>query len=270
MDKTQKLEKRWFKYRAQKIILSTALILALLLSMLIGYFSFFKQEIFNDFFKKEKLSEASMIMPNVKPDIEIIKTTLLEENNISVSASDFLVLKEEKIEEEIKKETLSLEPVIPIVDMENEKFYSSKRKVKKASVRRVVHAKKATYLTASELKNTQGSRDTTKLKKINLTSSSKNYIETMKLKFSKRKTARDALLLAKAFYRRGQYKASEKWALRANKLDSDNAESWIIFASSKAKMGQKNEAIKILFTYYQRSKSTKVRAVIDKIKIGQI
>ena len=92
----------------------------------------------------------------------------------------------------------------------------------------------------------------------------------MKGKFSKTKNSRDALLLAKAFYREGNYKESERWALEANKLNSNLDESWIVFAQAKAKLGKKREAINILAMYYKRTKSSKVKAVLEEVKMGKL
>jgi tetratricopeptide (TPR) repeat protein len=269
MDKTRKLENRWLKYKIQKVILSIAVVLALFLVALLSYFYVFEKDLLYDFLGEERVIETplSQNMADFNNSISFI-----DESNLS--AVPPLIIEEEEVRVEVKEEffieeTLSLEPIIPIIDMEKERHTHVRSTAKRASVSKTVRAKPANYLTSSELKNVGTSRDTTKLKKIHLTSSSKNYVETMKLKFLKNKNPRDALLLAKVFYKRGAYNESEKWALTANKLDYKQADSWIVFAKSKAKMGQKDEAIKILYTYYKKSKSAKVKAVIEKIKTGE-
>ena len=284
MDKTQKLEKRWFKYRIYNLISSMTSVLGVVLIGLLLYVGFFTNIFFDkNFFKKETIQEKIVVEKSLdrKEKPLLIEGNNIEENNISVASIAPLVsiapLASLKTDEVVvpllvEKETISLAPVIPIVDMEREEQsrHSKKRVVKRVTTIKTVQAKRATFLTTSELKHRQGSRDTTKLKKINLTSSSANYIETMKAKFAKSKHPREALLLAKAFYSKGEYKESEKWALVSNKLESKEVDSWIVFASSKAKMGQKDEAIKILFTYYKKERSEKVKAVIEKIKRGQL
>ncbi len=87
----------------------------------------------------------------------------------------------------------------------------------------------------------------------------------MKDKFQKNKNPREALLIAKAYYRAGNYKESEKWALKANGLNRNLEESWLLFAKSKNALGQKDEALKILITYYNKTRSPKVRLLIEKI-----
>jgi len=180
------------------------------------------------------------------------------------------------------KEKLALEPVIPIIEMEQERTKSSRTKAshRKKVVSKTVHAKRNSYLTAQELKRGKADddissyngnrRDTTRLKKIHLHSSSIDYVEKMKKKFSKSRNPREALLLAKEFYKQGAYAKAENWALRANKIDSNLDESWIIFAQSKAKMAKKEEALKILVAYYNKTKSDKVKVAILRIKKGKI
>jgi len=76
----------------------------------------------------------------------------------------------------------------------------------------------------------------------------------------------DSLFLAKSYFRKGNYKKSEYWALQTNKVSSNIEESWIIFAKSKVKLGRKNEAIQILNNYVKRSKSRSARNLLYKLK----
>jgi len=263
MDKIEKLEQRWFKYKAKKVGSSTFIFLLFPLFIAGGYFIGVHFDKLEDMLFNKKIASnhiESKVVPIIKQEEKNI--TILTPSPLSTIALNVG-----------KKEELSLEPIIPIIDMEREKAKSYKPVVThhKKSVSKGVRAKPNTYLTAKELSKVKSnSRDTTHLKKIHLYSSSKNYIEMMQEKFSKSKQPREALLLAKEFYRKGAYKKSEGWALRANKIDSNLDESWIIFAQSKAKMDKKTEAIKILLAYYDKTKSAKVKRAIEKIKSGKI
>ena len=171
-----------------------------------------------------------------------------------------------------------LEPIIPVIDLKKEEsVHYVKRAVKKRykSKKRLVKAKANDYLTAKELASMSRVESTTYskphvMKKIKIHSTSANYIETMKEKYQHSHSFRDALLLAKAFYKKGAYQEAEEWALKANKINSKLEESWLIFAKSKAKMGKKQEAINILAKYYTKSKSSKAKALIGQIKTGKI
>ena len=255
MNKIAKLEQRWKIYRAKKIVSFLLFLSILYVVGAGGYYAFLNRSLVVGLFSKEI-------------DLEESNDSTLQEQSMALEGEL------EKAEPtEVIVEELSLKPVIPIIDMEKEKVHRSKPVEHKENTHsKRVKAKPSTYLTVKELSGVRkdDERDTRSLKKIHLHSSSKNYIETMKGKFSKSKNSRDALLLAKAFYREGNYKESERWALEANKLDSDLDESWIVFAQAKAKLGKNNEAINILAMYYKRTKSPKVKAVLEKIKMGKL
>jgi tetratricopeptide (TPR) repeat protein len=80
----------------------------------------------------------------------------------------------------------------------------------------------------------------------------------------------DSLFLAKSYYRKGNYKKAEYWALETNKVNGNIEESWLIFAKSKVKLGRKNEAINILKTYIKRSNSAEAKRLLYKIKKGTL
>ena len=76
----------------------------------------------------------------------------------------------------------------------------------------------------------------------------------------------DSLFLARVYYKKGKYRKSAHWALQTNKLNGDIEESWLIFARSKAKTGQKNEAIRVLKEYAKRSNSVAAKKLLKKLK----
>jgi len=80
----------------------------------------------------------------------------------------------------------------------------------------------------------------------------------------------DSLFLAKAYYRKGNYKKAEYWALQTNKVNENIEESWLIFVKSKVKLGRKNEAIRILTAYIKRSNSAEAKSLLHKIKKGTL
>ncbi len=78
-----------------------------------------------------------------------------------------------------------------------------------------------------------------------------------------------ALKLAEKFYNKKDYKQAQKWALKANDLDSKNEKSWIIFAKSLAKNGKPTKAIQALNAYLKTNPNSKqATALIRKIKHG--
>ena len=96
-------------------------------------------------------------------------------------------------------------------------------------------------------------------------SSLDDYLDVEK-RFLTSKDVDDSLFLAKAYYNMGKYDKSEYWALQTNKINSTIDESWIIFAQSKVKLGQRNEAISILGNYIKRTDSEQAKNSLLKIK----
>ncbi len=256
--KIEELEKRWYRYKLKMIMipLSSSIVTAFVGSG--GYYIYDKHYIHN----KPRTAVLSATKEVVHSEIEPVKVVKVESKDTKKDDS-----------------TILLEPIIPVIDLEKEEVvhYVKKSVTKRHTPNtRLVRAKANDYLTAKEL-STMGraERVTTPskphiIKRIKLHSTSANYIETMKEKYAHSHSSRDALLLAKAYYKKGAYSEAEGWALRANEINSKLEDSWLMFAKSKAKMGKKQEAINILAKYYTKSKSVKAKALIGQIKTGKI
>jgi len=80
----------------------------------------------------------------------------------------------------------------------------------------------------------------------------------------------DALFLAKSYYKNGNYKKAEYWALQANRLDETMEESLLIFVKSKVKLGNKNEALSILTSYIKKANSEEGRKLLYEIENGKL
>ncbi len=279
MDNIRELEKRWYYYKVKKILLFLNSFGFVVMLGLGSYYAFIKVHLIENIFNTETLLVKSEI-ETPKLTVEPVLVAKPIENVIkSIEPREIVMAsKNEGIEGSVPHE-VSLEPIIPIIDMEKEERKSTHTTKYRAPSRQtaqsgLVRAKPSAYLTASELATINGksysssshSRDTRSIKKINLNGTSDNYIETIKKKFASNKQPREALLLAKAFYAEKNYNKSEEWALKANKLDSNLEESWYLFAKSKAKLGQKADAIKILTSYYKQRHLPKAKALIIKIK----
>ena len=91
------------------------------------------------------------------------------------------------------------------------------------------------------------------------------YLEVEK-RFYETADPDDALFLANTYFNKGEFKKAEYWALQANKIDDTIEESWILFAESKIANGQKEEAVKVLKSYIQKSDSQTARSLLEKIE----
>jgi tetratricopeptide (TPR) repeat protein len=105
--------------------------------------------------------------------------------------------------------------------------------------------------------------------KVTTEDGSKPSIESAKYNFEQFKSTNDSLYLARTYYEKGNYSKAQKWALTTNNLDNKLEESWFIFAKSKAKRGQKKEAIEILSAYIKKTNSAKAKELLNNIKKGK-
>lgn len=106
--------------------------------------------------------------------------------------------------------------------------------------------------------------------KIQISTKEINSIDELKQKCDYTNNSHYCSALAEKLYEDKYYKDAIKYALKANSIDSENEKSWIIFAKSKAKLGHKNDAIKILQTYLNSSPSKQVEFILEEIKRGTL
>ena len=269
MHKVKELEKKWFQYKIKQMLMPAIKISSLYLLVVGSYYLYDKNGDIVLSPNKTNVLGVSMEMND----------STIEKKIVSVKT---VPQPQEEIAQEVE-EKIVLRPIIPVIDMEREERISEtvkhRKQVKKyhsAKPQNSLKAKKNSYLTAKELATIAKPQrhievvPHRKTKKIHFTSTSTNYVERMKQKFSKSKSPRDALLLAKAYYKKQNYSEAEEWALSANKLDNSLEDSWLLFAKSKAKLGKKKEALKILLSYYRKSQSSKAKSLIGQIKTGRI
>lgn len=283
MRKLEELEHKWFNYKIKTILMPMVKVSSLYLVAVSLYYVYDKKEhLFSSVYAPSHhmtkvlgvSTEAnnSVMARVVQP--EETKPEVIKKEEVAPSASSSL-------------EKVSFAPVIPVIDMEKEeRVHHVKKRVKTkrkhVAKSNLVKAKANAYLTPKEL-GVMGKSSAKvasakvvsvqkphKTKKMHFTSTRANYAETIKSKFSKSNNPRDALLLAKLYYKKNNFKEAEKWALSANKLNNSLEESWFLFAKSKVKLGKKHEALKILVSYYKKSNSTKAKALIMQIKMGKI
>ena len=79
----------------------------------------------------------------------------------------------------------------------------------------------------------------------------------------------DSLFLARSYYKKGNYKKSEYWALETNKVNPNIEESMLIFVKSKMKLGRKQEARNILTVYLKKSNSHEAKKLLYSIENGK-
>ena len=108
-------------------------------------------------------------------------------------------------------------------------------------------------------------------KRVNIqVTSASNEESVLREQFLKTNNPTIALELARLNFRNNNFKEAIKWSLAANDIDNSLEESWIIFAKSKYKLKQKDDAIKALNEYNKNLNKASINELINKIKSGTL
>ena len=113
------------------------------------------------------------------------------------------------------------------------------------------------------------SKPTRKRVNIQVTSAS-NEESVLREQFLKTNNPTIALELARLNFRNNNFKEAIKWSLAANDIDNSLEESWIIFAKSKYKLKQSDDAVKALREYNKNLNKASINELINKIKSGTL
>ena len=105
--------------------------------------------------------------------------------------------------------------------------------------------------------------------KIRIKKTSKKDLQTVIERFKKSNNPVLGLFIAKKYYAMGEYHKAYNYALITNQIDSTIEESWLVFAKSLVKLGQKERAIKTLRAYIKTSKSNKAQLLLQNILTGK-
>ena len=97
----------------------------------------------------------------------------------------------------------------------------------------------------------------------------KEIASALEEQFRESQDPQDSLKVAKFYYKIGNYKKAETWAVNTNNIDGDIEDSWLIFAKARAKQGFRTDAIKVLQSYYDETNSPKAKALLDKLRRGE-
>ena len=102
-----------------------------------------------------------------------------------------------------------------------------------------------------------------------LISSKKATLKELIEQFSHRPGFSRAIMISKTFYNRKDYKNAAKWAKKANSIDREREEGWILYAKSIYELGYKERAIKILKLYLSFKSSKEARKILKQFERGK-
>lgn len=240
------LEKQWKQYSKNKKKPYYVAFAAIVVIVIFVSTYMLKQDIF---------SHSSSIVPTV-----MVESSNDEKSVVLLDGPIAIVQEKEKIESIKPKVKVALDspmvedvPTLPIVDAIP--VLDEKPKIAKQKPKMVIAKKEAVI------------KKPRKKMHLNIVeSSSVSAYKDVERRFYQSHDTDDSLFLAKSYFRKGNYKKSEFWALQTNKVNSNIEESWIIFAKSKVKLGRRNEAIRILTNYVKRSHSSAANNLLNRLK----
>ena len=87
--------------------------------------------------------------------------------------------------------------------------------------------------------------------------------------FEKNPSASLALLIAKKYFAKENYKKALEWSIKANELDKRNEESWILYARSASRLGDKKRAMQALLIIIKKSDSQESKRLLRMLAKGQ-
>ena len=253
VNEIRNLENSWKKYKRKKYLLYLP-IFGIFIAIILFYFLFFyKFHVINknncNFSNKHCL-----ISDNNKQNSDI---SLKKEKNITIK-------KRKKINYNNDFKVLSL----------NTKFlnhiYANKNKniPKKNKISKKIIENKTIKTKSNNITKPTTDKHISKKQIILISSQKLDRIDYYKEKYFNSGKIVYANLISQIFYNEAKYKKSLKWAIIANNIDSLNEKSWILFAKSKVKIGQKQDAINALEAYLRFNKSKKISLLLSNIKNG--
>ncbi len=227
------LEQTWRKYRTKKNI-KIAIFAAILLFGGVGIGYFWNTT------KKQEIKA------------KITKTDRQKEHNTSKSTVNNLLLPDLSFEKRAERyaQAVHKRDAKRIVQQENSKPREANRSQKLSQLHEVPMSSGGSKLLKAV---SQDKLDLSKLQK----------------QFAKTNDIGIALIIAKEYYKLGNYQEASRWALKANNIDKNNEESWVVFAKSAYKMGKKGIAMNALKIYYKKSHSQRALKLLRQMIQGQ-
>lgn len=255
MRNVQELERKWIKYKIKSYALPIIIAIVLIFSVPIVIF-----------FSSKPLHVSEN---NTKPII--VKKSVSTSQNSSQSVVEPVQAKSTQTDEKLvlapslsfvyKSSTTTSTPPqsMPIVKQQPLQAMQGKYiPPVKSNIEPPKTTFKSTYTKAKESNN------------INIQMHSMdNDLQDVVQRFKKTNNPTLGLFLAKKYYEMGQYKLSYNYALMTNQLDSKIDMSWIVFAKSLVKLGQKEKAITALESYSKNSHSKQAMTLLDEIESGR-
>ena len=291
MNNVRELERRWIRYKIKQYLPYTLLIVSLMIVSVI-IFSLTsldkkakKEETAS--VHKQKEQKAQSRVQKVAVTKPIVKTKQKTPKSSSLpSLSPTSKVLPSKKESTSTKQAISLEkrtkPLEPSMDFLNKmKKNSIFPQEKTLQQNPITSSRHDSYIARSKKEYTSTKSavspkpKTVKLQKqapkvtIKVKKTSKKELEEIIKRFKKNNNPRLGVFIARKYYEMGDYSKAYNYALLTNQIDSSLEDSWIIFAKSLVKLGEKERAVKTLQLYIKTSHSNIAQLLLNNILRGK-
>ena len=282
------LEKKVFQYRLKKTIRKSTLFIVIgfvLVGISIVYNEMTKSEtpvtVTQAQIVEEKVTTSAVPQQKEEPIVsqkdDTVKEISTHTNNLPpqmMVKDEPLMLKSPSVN--MGKDSRKNTNYLPPPKQEEIKYFATNKDFSDEPVKKNISKQEENFYRASEERIDTAIlapppfEDTKPKGVIKIETSEVNSIQYLKEKFEKTNNIIFALMLAEEFYTTKNYTESSKWALIANQLDPDSEKSWLWFAKSKLKLGQKEDAIVALKAYLKTNKSKAAQTLLNQISLGEI
>ncbi|BAF70118.1 tetratricopeptide repeat protein [Nitratiruptor sp. SB155-2] len=251
MHEYELLEKRWKRYKRKKTL--RIIIIATLFLSLVPLIYFSKPILTEQFLQHSDTKPVvKKVVHKKQTNIQQQKSDTKQETNISKKRVVAKISRKNIPKENVKKETLFLPNKNFEKDLKKifeEESTKSENRVQKESAHIVKKNPVVKKLPQKSFDQKTENVIVIQKKDAKLASLISNFYNAP--------TYSKALIIAQKFYEQKKYENALKWSLKANELNKKSEKSWILFAKSMYKLGQKEKALQTLQFYLQKNPLSK-------------
>jgi tetratricopeptide (TPR) repeat protein len=235
------LEKKCKKYYQKKTIILYSFLFILAILIITFLYLFSDEKVENRVIKEPKKEETKSLNQEVK---NVNKKSNIVEKNVSkkLETKKEIVLKEDEV-----IPTLEAKINLDMIEFNKNVLPNTKKTINKETNKTVVEVNQ------------------TEINKTIKTEKPKRVIITTK----ELPSFTTSFKLMNLYFKDGDYEKSKEWAVKASKIEPQNEEIWRVYALSLYKLNKKDKAIKVLKTYLQYKKSTKIEQTLKLIEEGR-
>ena len=257
------LEKKWLTFKIKSflplIVLSIVFIVILPLIII--------------FYPSDKpVDKTAKIVKSEKTDITAVKDKT--EADVALNSAEEINKEDLNTSDTVKEDDkLVLKPSLNFVNNIEDSmitYYDDDKHTKKSETKTVSKpvVKKTTHKEVKKQPVHVVQEDKSSEITIKTQSVDKNMQDVIQ-RFKKTNNPVLSLFLAKKYYEMKKYDLSYNYALITNQIDNKIDMSWIIFAKSLVKLGQKDMAVNTLKSYIKNSNSQTAITLLDEIESGR-